>query len=256
MLCWYIYRRSLSEIFRINVIASNDSNKTPIMTLGSTTFFHVRHANLYLACATRTNVNAALVFEFIYRVISIGRSYFGKLDEEAVKNNFVLIYELLDGACVRHGRTPSKLESVASDTTLAPHPLALALAEILDFGYPQNSETDTLKMYITTEGVKSEQAVVGLDHTPVLAGLLLTPLMDTMQREDSSKITIQATGATSWRRADVKYKKNEAFVDVVESVNLLMSSKGVHHAQSTAQDPAHLVSVMTLIHRHDTASGR
>lgn len=59
-------------------------------------------------------------------------------------------------------------------------------------------------MYITTEGVKSEQAV----------------------REDSAKITIQATGATSWRRADVKYRKNEAFVDVVENVNLLMSSKG------------------------------
>lgn len=36
----------------------------------------------------------------------------------------------------------------------------LSLAEILDAGYPQNSETDTLKMYITTEGVKSEQAVV------------------------------------------------------------------------------------------------
>lgn len=35
-------------------------------------------------------------------------------------------------------------------------------AEILDFGYPQNSESDTLKMYITTEGVKSEQAVVRL----------------------------------------------------------------------------------------------
>lgn len=46
------------------------------------------------------------------------------------------------------------------------------------------------------------------------------------QREESSKITIQATGATSWRRADVKYRKNEAFVDVIESVNLLMSGKG------------------------------
>lgn len=34
------------------------------------------------------------------------------------------------------------------------------IPEILDFGYPQNSESDTLKMYITTEGVKSEQAVV------------------------------------------------------------------------------------------------
>lgn len=29
--------------------------------------------------------------------MSISKSYFNKLDEEAVKNNFVLIYELLDG---------------------------------------------------------------------------------------------------------------------------------------------------------------
>jgi AP-2 complex subunit mu-1 len=46
---------------------------------------------------TRTNANAALVFEFCYRFINIARSYFGKVDEESVKNNFVLIYELIDG---------------------------------------------------------------------------------------------------------------------------------------------------------------
>ena len=60
--------------------------------------------------------------------MQITRAYFGKLDEESVKNNFVLIYELLD--------------------------------EIIDFGFPQNSEIDTLKMYITTESIKSELAVV------------------------------------------------------------------------------------------------
>ena len=75
--------------------------------------------------------------------------------------------------------------------------------EILDFGYPQNTEADTLKMYITTEGVKSERSM-----------------------EDSSKITMQATGALSWRRSDIKYRKNEAFVDVIEDVNLLMSATG------------------------------
>ena len=47
-----------------------------------------------------------------------------------------------------------------------------------------------------------------------------------IHKEESSKITSQATGVTSWRRADVKYKKNEAFVDVVETVNLSMSAKG------------------------------
>lgn len=46
--------------------------------------------------------------------------------------------------------------------------------------------------------------------------------------DESSKITVQATGAISWRRADVKYKKNEAFVDVIETVNLSMSAKGMY----------------------------
>jgi AP-2 complex subunit mu-1 len=75
--------------------------------------------------------------------------------------------------------------------------------EIIDFGYPQNTETDTLKMYITTEGVRNES-----------------------RSENTSKITMQATGALSWRKADVKYRKNEAFVDVIEDVNLLMSATG------------------------------
>ncbi len=39
-------------------------------------------------------------------------------------------------------------------------PAEVSIPEILDFGYPQNSEVDTLKSYITTEGVKSELAVV------------------------------------------------------------------------------------------------
>lgn len=46
------------------------------------------------------------------------------------------------------------------------------------------------------------------------------------RQEDTSKITMQATGALSWRRSDIKYRKNEAFVDVIEDVNLLMSATG------------------------------
>lgn len=53
---------------------------------------------------------------------------------------------------------------------------------------------------------------------------------------DTSKITMQATGAQSWRRGDIKYRKNEAFVDVIEDVNLLMSSTGtVLRADVTGQ---------------------
>jgi len=89
-------RRSIAEVFRIEVISNSDV-RSPILTLGSTSFFHVRHENLYIVALTKWNANAALVFEFCYRIINLGRSYFGKLDEVAVKENFVLIYELLDG---------------------------------------------------------------------------------------------------------------------------------------------------------------
>ena len=46
-------------------------------------------------------------------------------------------------------------------------------------------------------------------------------------QQDASKIAIQATGAVSWRRPDIKYRKNEAFVDVIESINLIVSAKGI-----------------------------
>jgi AP-2 complex subunit mu-1 len=151
----------------------------------------------------RNNANAALVFEFCYRVITICKSYFGKVDEECVKNNFVLIYELIDGEFL--------LTSSDADWVVT---------EINDFGYPQNSEIDTLKSYITTESVVSSQIVA------VRPCIHFVSLTANSYKEESSKITSQATGVTSWRRADVKYKKNEAFVDVVETVNLSMSAKG------------------------------
>jgi hypothetical protein len=90
-------KRSIADVFRIHVLSSTDI-RSPITTLGSTTFFHVKRENIYIVAVTKVNANAAMVFEFLYRLVDdIGRSYFGKMDEEGIKNNFVLIYELLDG---------------------------------------------------------------------------------------------------------------------------------------------------------------
>ncbi|EGG09648.1 uncharacterized protein MELLADRAFT_95799 [Melampsora larici-populina 98AG31] len=58
-------KRSIADIFQIRVI-SNPDVRSPIITLGSTSFFHVRHQNSYLAAVTKTNANAVIVFEFLY----------------------------------------------------------------------------------------------------------------------------------------------------------------------------------------------
>lgn len=46
--------------------------------------------------------------------------------------------------------------------------------------------------------------------------------------QQAKNATLTVTGAVSWRRPGLKYSKNEVFLDIVEEVNLLMSSTGVH----------------------------
>lgn len=48
----------------------------------------------------------------------------------------------------------------------------------------------------------------------------------TQTKEEQSQITSQVTGQIGWRREGIKYRRNELFLDVLESVNLLMSPQG------------------------------
>lgn len=89
--------------------------------------------------------------------------YFKELEEESIRDNFVIVYELLD--------------------------------EMMDFGYPQTTESKILQEYITQESHKLE-----VQARPPMA----------------------VTNAVSWRSEGIRYRKNEVFLDVVESVNLLV----------------------------------
>ena len=73
------------------------------------------------------------------------------------------------------------------------------LDEILDFGYPQFCTKDELQSLITFGKAKQIQR---------------------------GNIQIQATGQIPWRSPDIFYKKNQLFLDVIESVNLTVSAKG------------------------------
>lgn len=161
--------RNAVDAFRVNVIHARQQVRSPVTIIARTSFFHIKRGNIWLAAATKHNVNATMVFEFLKKMVDVMQNYFGKINEENVKNNFVLIYELLD--------------------------------EILDFGYPQNTETGSLK-FITQLGVKSQT------------------------KEEQFQITSQVTGQIGWRREGIQYRRNELFLDVLEFVNLLMSPQG------------------------------
>lgn len=87
-----------------------------------------------------------MVFEFLLKIIEVMHSYFGKISEENIKNNFVLIYELLDGKSDILSAINSSSSKIKND---------FLSTEILDFGYPQNTDTGVLKTFITQQGIKS-----------------------------------------------------------------------------------------------------
>ena len=98
---------------------------------------------MYIVIMVSSNANVTCVFKFVVEVIVLFKSYFGgPFDEDAIRNNFVLIYELLD--------------------------------EIMDFGYPQNLSPEILKLYITQEGVRSPFSSKLLDESVPNATLQVT----------------------------------------------------------------------------------
>jgi len=158
---------SLSERFAQYLSDTEEGDMRPIFTEDGYTFVYIKHNNLYLLTVTKRNANVALMFAYLYRLVSVFKDYFGELEEESIRDNFVIIYELLD--------------------------------ETNDYGYPQSMDSKILREYITQESNRHEVA---------------------------ARPPIAVTNAVSWRSEGIKHRKNEIFLDVVEKLNLLVSSNG------------------------------
>ena len=95
---------------------SGDEMK-PVFAEDGVSYVYVKHNNLYLVALTRKNSNVMVILVFLEKLVQIMNEYFGSLEEESIRDNFVLVYELLD--------------------------------EVMDHGYPQIAEVKVLKEYIT-----------------------------------------------------------------------------------------------------------
>lgn len=70
--------------------------------MASTSYMFIKEADLYIVGASKGNANASLVFEALYTLVKICKHYFGgTFDEETVRGNFVFMYEVLDGKCLK-----------------------------------------------------------------------------------------------------------------------------------------------------------
>eukprot|EP00607_Mallomonas_marina_P010533 CAMPEP_0182418022 /NCGR_PEP_ID=MMETSP1167-20130531/2478_1 /TAXON_ID=2988 /ORGANISM="Mallomonas Sp, Strain CCMP3275" /LENGTH=418 /DNA_ID=CAMNT_0024591973 /DNA_START=158 /DNA_END=1414 /DNA_ORIENTATION=+ len=157
----------VSERFSQYIQEKDEIEHRPVFTDEGITFVYIKCNNLFLLAVTKRNSNVALIMFYLYRLTNVFKDYFGELEEESIRDNFVVVYELLD--------------------------------ETMDFGYPQTCESRILREVITQESNRLEVA---------------------------PRPPVALTNAVSWRSEGIKHRKNEIFLDVVEKLNLLVSSNG------------------------------
>ncbi|XP_065847096.1 AP-4 complex subunit mu-like [Euphorbia lathyris] len=100
----------------------------PLFNVDGVNYFHVKVATLLFVATTRLNLSPSLVLEFLQRSARVIKDYLGVLNEDSLRKNFVLVYELLD--------------------------------EIIDFGYVQTTSTEVLKSYIFNEPIVINEALM------------------------------------------------------------------------------------------------
>ncbi|XP_058221277.1 AP-4 complex subunit mu [Rhododendron vialii] len=93
----------------------------PVFNVDGVNYFHVKVVGLLFVATTRTNVSPSLVLELLQRIARVVKDYLGVLNEDSIRKNFVLVYELLD--------------------------------EVVDFGYVQTTSTELLKSFIFNEPI-------------------------------------------------------------------------------------------------------
>eukprot|EP00013_Stygamoeba_regulata_P016713 CAMPEP_0177688878 /NCGR_PEP_ID=MMETSP0447-20121125/34879_1 /TAXON_ID=0 /ORGANISM="Stygamoeba regulata, Strain BSH-02190019" /LENGTH=447 /DNA_ID=CAMNT_0019199181 /DNA_START=124 /DNA_END=1467 /DNA_ORIENTATION=+ len=182
------YRGALPKdsavIFFKHVMASGHDALPPALILDGINFFHIFINGLYFLATTPENAAPGSMIDFLLRLTVLFKDYCGVLTEEAIRTNFVLIYELLD--------------------------------EVLDFGYPQGTETERLKAHVFSEPIEVHKRDV-LQQAARWGSRMLN------RKTVSSRETDRPIALSVKKE---KKRKNEIFVDLLERVTVLFGRTG------------------------------
>ena len=89
--------QNIFETFNRKILEFDEYTIKPIISdKEGNTFCYVKHNNIIFVAITRRNSNILLIFTFLFKFIEVLTEYFKQVEEESIRDNFVIIYELLD----------------------------------------------------------------------------------------------------------------------------------------------------------------
>ena len=166
---------SFLDTFNQKLLENDSETSPPIISVGNFHFFHIRHENIKILALSSGDSNAIMIFAFLESLKQLLQECFVNLEADSVRENTILIYELLD--------------------------------EVMDNGYPQITDFKLLKKYITTTANVLKES-------------------KSRRKKKETEIAQAMTSSIPWRTGAYKYSKNEAYLDVIERINMVISASG------------------------------
>ena len=154
----------------------------PVFNVDGINYLYIKKNGLYFVFTTRHNVSPSLGLELLTRLTRLFKDYAGILSEESIRTNFILVYELLD--------------------------------EIIDFGYPQVTNTEQIKSFVFNQ--------------PILVKATQGATSSNGKIFDINPKTTPSTSVDkpiNFKDKSGK-KKNEIFVDIYERISITFNSNG------------------------------
>ena len=163
------------DIYNQKHLEHDPETMPPLINHEDLWFFFIKHENIRLLAVTKSNTNAMMIYAFLESFKQLLIEYLVNLEAETVRDNVIMIYELMD--------------------------------EIVDNGYPQNTDFKLLQKYIKTTANLSKTSKKKL-------------------KRGEQELAQAMTSVIPWRSGTYKYNKNEVFLDVIEKINMVISANG------------------------------
>lgn len=123
-------QRTTSEIF-FRKVKFWQGDAPPIFNMDGVSYIFIKKSGLYFIATTGQNVSPTAVVELLSKMAKVFKDFCGVLNEESIRKNFVLIYELLD--------------------------------EMVDYGVPQTTNTEHLKSCVHNEAASVDPPKMALN---------------------------------------------------------------------------------------------
>ncbi len=123
---------------------------------------------------TKSNSNILMIFTFLEKFKELLLKHFFQIDQDTIRQNMIMVYEIMD--------------------------------EMMDNGYPQNTDEKLLKNYIKTANIMKGSK--------------------RKKKRKQQELVKAMTSSIPWRQGKFKYGKNESYLDVIEKINMVISQSG------------------------------